>query len=308
VKRKLLPKRKDDDQLIDLKQAQRRSPTVAPLEEGPVADRKRFEAEEKNRIEVSKTLRGMHPLVRQTRDVWKRRRARDYSYGENLPPTLDIRVSNDSRRRALLIMNALLKAIEKRGFPTEIASGRKHPTVVKVQGEDIEIRLYELKKKVGREPTEWERKFSWSNREHYDLEYTGRLKLEITTWHARGGRRSWTDGKIQRLDNRLNNFVVALVATAEKAKTWRKKREELDRKAELERQARLEQQRLQELEEKRAKELKRQVKVWEFRRRARDYVSEVRERGTSSAPPTGPGLDPDEWLEWIDQFIGGEGV
>lgn len=301
VKKKPLPKLKDDDDLVDLTRSQRRSTMVAPVEEGPVADQKRFEAEEENQIKVSETLHGMHPLVRQTRDVWKRRRARDYSYRQNLPPTLNIRVSDDSERRALLIMNTLLKALDKRGFPTEIGSGRKHPTVVTVHGEEIEIGLRERKKKVEREPTEWEREFSWNNGPYYDLEYSGRLTLKIDSY-THGGRRSWTDGKIQRVEKCLNSFVVALVATAEKAKEWRNKREELARKTELERQARLEEVRLQELQEERVSELRRQVDSWVRTQQIKSYIAALNSLNHPSQTPSGPDLSPTEWLKWASKY------
>lgn len=82
--------------------------------------------------------------------------------------------------------------------------------------------------------------FSWEEeRTFYDLEYTGRLTLKIESWQARGGRRSWTDGKIQRLEHCLNDFIVALVRTSESIEEWKRRHAEQERQRELERENRL---------------------------------------------------------------------
>lgn len=284
--------------------------TAAPeqLEDmsGPVADQRRFESREENRIMVKDHLRGSHPLIRQTRDAWKAGRSRNsHTRRDRSRPILDIKVSRSSERRALLIMNALLKALEDRGFPVRIAEQRgENPTVATVHGEDVAFCMEERRKRVERTAEEMGRTvFSWDkDRTFYDLEYTGRLTLKITTWQARGGRRSWTDGKVQRVENCLNDFVVAVVATGEKVKAWRQQREEEARRRERARRERLEQERREQLERERIEELRRQVVAWEWSRRISQYLNALDDPLQHGRPPSGPELTPMEWRKWCEKY------
>lgn len=82
---------------------------------GPVADQIAFEADPANAIVVREDLRSPHPLVKATRDVLEGKgHAESWRIGRT--PRLDIDVSNEQRRRALRIMDALVRAFEARGW------------------------------------------------------------------------------------------------------------------------------------------------------------------------------------------------
>lgn len=274
---------------------------------GPVADQRRIENQKENKISVPDHLRGSHPLIRETREAWKAGRSRrGRTCRSRSRPVLNIRVSKDSQRRVLLIMNALLNALEKRDFPLRIANEKsKSPTVVTVHGEDVEFCLEERRKQVERTADEIERTvFSWEEeRTFYDLEYTGRLTLKIESWQARGGRRSWTDGKIQRIENCLNDFIVALVRTSESIKEWKRRHAEQERQRELKRERRLEEQRKQELKQKRVEAIQSQIEAWRLSQDIRLY-SEAYGQAMDNAQnlSSGPDLNSDQWLAWMLRY------
>lgn len=270
---------------------------------GPVAEQRHFEDQGENRILVKDNLRGMHPLIRELRDSWKGGRTRTSGLRRSKRrPILNVRVSKQSRRRALLIMNALLKALEQRGYPVRVSDGYKNPTVAEVFGEDVEFYMKERRKKVEREPTPDDLRFSWNrDRTFYDLKWTGRLTLGIDQYiHL--PRKSWTDGKVQRLENCLNDFVVALVAVGKKLQERTQRNRVRDLQRERERQQQVERERHEQLERERVEELKRQVEAWELSQTIRAYVLACRVSLRTGSPPSGPKLPPDEWLAWAAEF------
>jgi hypothetical protein len=112
----------------------KRPPRVLP-------DYEVFEKDPANAIVVDERLEEPHRLVAQTQRVlskgeadqefgWVRRRYSDER------GYLDIRVSEAQLGRALRLMDALLKAFERRGLRASLKSGTSHTTVI-VDGEEI---------------------------------------------------------------------------------------------------------------------------------------------------------------------------
>ena len=134
----------------------------------------------------------------------------------------------------------------------------------------------------------------------YDLVPTGRLTLEICEWCAR--RKSWTDGKRQRIEDRLNRFVVALVETAVTKRQWRKDREEQRRRWEEESRRRLE-------EQSRVQRLENALAQWRRAEDLRAFIAAARQHTVAGS--NGSSANVDEWIEWaatyadrIDPLIG----
>ena len=162
--------------------------------------------------------------------------------------------------------------------------------------------MEERRQQVERTADEVERTvFSWEEeRTFYDLEYTGRLTLKIQSWQARGGRRSWTDGKVQRVEHCLNDFIVALMRTSESIKEWRRRHAERERRRELERERRLEKQRIQELRKRRMETIREHIEAWRLSHDIRRYSRAYR-RAMSGVQnvPSGPAFTSDQWLTWM---------
>jgi hypothetical protein len=106
-------------------------------------------------------------------------------------PAIDVRVLGSAWSRTLRIIDAVVKALEARGFPVETGHGHKPRTSALVHGVRVEFHVLELQRQVMR-PSE----FEWSTgpREYRAHEPTGRLKLVIDEY-ADGVRKTWKDGK-----------------------------------------------------------------------------------------------------------------
>ena len=91
----------------------------ADTQDPSLAELLKSERDPANKIIVHDSLRNAHPLVAQTREALAN--GGTDAYGKVRPnhskgPHLDIRVSKNCVRRALLILDALLKGLESRGF------------------------------------------------------------------------------------------------------------------------------------------------------------------------------------------------
>ena len=114
------------------------------------------EQKPENRIEVSDQLRRPHPLVQAASAALSQPRRAEHtapgavSVGNTTEPVLDIRVSHAARRRALRIIDALLKALEERGYQVS-ARG------VTIEGKLIPISVTEKNDRAAHVPTAAER-------------------------------------------------------------------------------------------------------------------------------------------------------
>jgi hypothetical protein len=129
---------------------------------------------------------------------------------------LDFHVSLDSLRRAPLVIDALIKALERRGFAASVVVGEAK-TRLPVLGETVAI---------------------------------GKLSLRIRrpTWL---GRTTWAGGQKQRAEKTLNHSVVALMNTAPEERERRLEREESERKRKEEERRAAERERRRKREERR---------------------------------------------------------
>jgi len=282
-----------------------RSARLEAMATGPVADQIRFEADPKNKIVVPERLGRSHPLVRQTRER-KRAFRRDDGWDavRRMPPGLNVSVERSSFGRALRILNALIKALEKRGYTVSVTRGErrsKDTTRVTIQGVDIAFRLFERKKRVEREPTEWEKNSPWRTGPYYDFKPSGRLTFEIEDWHARGARKTWTDGKKQRLENCLNQIIVGLVRTAVARKEWEIEREDARRRRQEEEERRRELERKREEERRRGQQLEADAAAWLRARRIRAFIRAVARVPSRYLPD--PWDSHDQWATWAQAYV-----
>jgi len=134
----------------------------------------------------STSLRGAHPLVTATREILADRKPDEYGRlwrpRNRTASTFDLQVSKTSLRRALLIVDTLLKAFKKRGYECLPGEDNKDPTV-EILGRSFTIAIWESSKRYTRpEPprssgNEMEY-FRWrSNR--YEHKPTGMLELKL---------------------------------------------------------------------------------------------------------------------------------
>jgi hypothetical protein len=294
-----------------------------PVEPDPehLVARRTFEARPENRIVVSETLDMPHSLVVATERAL--RRPRRANHGAPARPerlALDVSVSEASLPRALRIMDALAKALEARGIPLGIESEGKRRSRVIVQGQELALRLVETNLRTERKPTDDERrdmkKYGYvylPNR--YSYQPTGLLKLGIISEYYNELKQPVSDGKHQRVERCLNDFVVKLEAEAVRRKREAERREREHRL--WEERARLQRER----EERQRKELERlqaleaEAREWKRAEDIRAYVHALETKTVRDQGAIDPNGELGLWIAWarrnadsIDPLVESEGT
>ncbi len=226
-------------------------------------------------------------------------------------PSLDLQVTGTTLDRALRIMDALIKGITARGYSLTISPGPPARTAAEVLGEVIEFRLEEKISQVEHVLTPAERadklKYGWSSVPAHDDAPTGaltlRLRAEPYSRTYAGIRQSWRDGKRQRVEDCLNDFVVALVLAAEAKKVERARIEALHQRWAVEARERAERERLRLEEEARIKALEHQSAVWSKVAEIRSYLAAVRAAVERQGEIIEAGSALDEWLRWAEAHV-----
>jgi hypothetical protein len=209
----------------------------------------------------------------------------------------DISVFPESVDRALRIMNALFKALTKRGYPIS-TDEKKRATVVKVMDELIGIRLEERSRQVRHIPTPAELKEEkrlFRNYPTFDYIATGEFSLIVTG--AYRDEKICKDNKKGKIEDKLNDFVIALIKRALQMKDERirKAREE---KAQREREKRRwELDALISKEKERVEVLKKQSDAWHESQKLRAFIHAAR----GKYPSINPESKFAKWLVWASQ-------
>lgn len=253
-----------------------------------------FEKNPENVIRVPAVLSDPHRFVAAAKKHLERAKP-DYKMGWLVArgaETLDIRVCRDSVDRALRIMDALIKALEERGFPVNLKNEEGYSTFVQVNEEKLAIGLDELLrfKKSGDEWT--------GGDERYAYLPSGRLTLKIRSAEYMGCRYQWRDGVRLKLEDCLNAFVIGLQDAAELERTRRLEREELDRRFREERARAEELRKRQRDEMARLQQLETEVSNWRKAQEIRAYVSAVESDAVASDGSIEPGSDLANWISW----------
>lgn len=264
-------------------------------------------------VPVPESLRGAHPLIRTSLE--KLEVAELNGQGLIDPPQdecLMVRVSRDSLRRALRILDGLIKALETRGYAVAFTPKRAG-AIAKIMGQDVGFEIEEAlePKKVEEEPGDLQGYYHFRHSSfRRSVSPNGKLKLLIDgdRYSSGGLRRQWSDGKRTRLEDVLGSVLAGMIARA--AKLVEREREEEERKKQLEREERKrlkEQQHLQELaaqvkaERKRVDGLLEDAENWKTSRTLREYVSAVKASAIQQGRAVGLDTDLGKWIAWANQ-------
>ena len=246
-----------------------------------------FELDPTNKIIVPEQMSSPHPLTQNIRDKLRGGQV-DYYKRINSECVPQILVSKKLVPRALLIMDTLVKALDSRKY----LDGIFEQDVKFGIFEDIDCELSERAKKRIRETGQTHRSES-----DYDRNASGRLKMEVLSsmgWNGKGLRKNWSDGKTQRIETFLNDFICGLIrwSAIEREQNlewarWEREREERERIAQekSEREAALKAKR---------EELHREAEHWQRAKLLRNYIEAV-EKKEGPAPPDS---ELERWLTW----------
>ena len=271
-----------------------------------------------NLIVVPEVLREPHALVAEAQAALTKAKPTKEGLLQRLDRRcLDIRVSPAQLDRALRIMDALLKALAKRGYEVEATpparSERRdaydkpldpeHPpqTFVTIGEHVIGLGLYEdvefVTPPAKRPPSSapYEEYAKWSKIPVPPKAPTGSLTLTMKDVHG-VGRQSWSDGKRKRLETCLNSFVRALIRASEALEQQRLEAEAQARKWKLWQEERDRETREKLEREEREKMLQQQLSGWRMARDVRAFVAEARELIVQAKEEPTP--ETDAYLKW----------
>jgi len=277
------------------------------LPPGPVAAQAEFENRPENVIVVSERLRSPHPLVRKTMEALKGKAKSGQAYvGTWREQHLDVQVSHDMLNRALRLMDVLVKALGERGWKVVLGTGDDRKSYALVLGQRVPFGIREKLKKVRNEPAkpirtspgEWYTPY----RSEFRDEPSGRLSLVLRNRWGSSVDKSWDDGASGRIEDRLNEFILAIVARAEEDREWDRRREEQARSRIEEEQRRCEAARRREAEAAREREFDRQVESWQKSQQLAAFIAAVRRAAADEAGGIESGSALDEWLRWGEDY------
>lgn len=294
----------------------RPTPKIVPPNE--VAELDDIERLPENRITVSDELTGPHPrIVQAQRSLRNAPRDERGVLQPRAKRCVAIHVTKESLDRALRIMDALVEALEARGRTLLIESTSTTMTVV--DDERLEFVLEEIVRQVQHKMTPAEqleeriKGYRAYSVPRYDWLATGFLQLRITNLEASGVRRSWSDGKRQRLESCLNSFMSGLTLAARANRDERARRAERERRWEEERQLEAERQHRRYLEQRRIRALDEQIERWRRAGQIREYARKVAEDEDATVRTDEVCTTREEWFRWaveyadrIDPFVGDE--
>ena len=255
-----------------------------------IEKQKVFERKPSNEVKVKQVLRNPHPIVHHSIRSLQNElpdESKRYRGGRGC---VDVWVSKDSIHRTFLIMDALIKALEKRGFPVAIKDQHQDNTLVEIKGESISFGIVEASRQIPNPKRETDR---WVNR--YNYVPTGKLSLRIKNYYH--GQKNISDGKTQRVEDSLNKFILLLVKASEIEKVRRVERElwekEYEERVNRERENALNRQR----EKEELNQLYKNAETWNKCKHAKEYIAAVSDNSES--------VEIDSWVTWATQQIKG---
>jgi hypothetical protein len=253
-----------------------------------------YEKDPAHKITVSERLVNPHPLVQATKIALEGQVGDKYGrLFHYRMKYLNVGVTKASLPRTLRIMDALIKALEKRQIKVSSAEDR---TKVTLLGQTIAIKVEEPVRQRQRELTLKEQQELRERGYVYDryvFDPSGQLVLKIDEW-GESIRKEWKDGKTSRIEDCLNDFIISLIRMSYSKKMHQIAQEE----ARIERQRveaeRYEKLRIIEEEKKKLTRLEEEVELWQKSQLIRAYVEAMRLRAGA--------IDPESklahWIEW----------
>ena len=267
-------------------------PTVIEPDSDLIMHHREFETRPENKVIVKSTLRGAHPLVQESKVKLRDPHVDRYKRCSGGKGCLNISVSKSSIHRALLIMDALIKSLSKRGYETYLSGEYRWVTSVKIDGEEFNISIQEASKQIPVNNSGKERD-RYSFEPLYDYVPTGRLTLQITNFYH--GDKAVKDTKTKRLEEKLNSFILMLIKASEYEKNWRIERELEKREDEARRMQEREIRYKREQEQQRVKELFDNAAKWRKCVLTREYIAAVKQRVEGDEIQT--------WAVWADEQV-----
>jgi hypothetical protein len=180
-----------------------------------------------------------------------------------------------------------------------VKTDRENPrqAYFEVDEQRLDFKLSERHRQVEVPLTPEERRWYTSRTTKTDLEPTGELAFEITTWIVEPIQKRWRDGKRHTLEEQLADVIAGLIKAAAVEKEWkRQRREEELRRAELEAQ-RAEQEPLRRIDAARWRHLNELREAAQRASLIREFIDRL-ERCVQNENGQMPTAELQEWFQW----------
>jgi len=211
-------------------------------------------------------------------------------------------VSREQIPRALRIMNALFLVLEERGQSVSWSKEEEATLTLAVDGETVRFCVLEITESLRHLLTPEEQKHPWMAPK-WDYKLTGKLQFRVGNLpYSAGVRGTWSDGKCQRLENCIGDFIVGLRVAAAAIKKNRQETEERERRWEEERKQREEQRRKAEEHKRKAEFVTELMRNWEEAQCVRTFVKALTECVGRLELPHVEKLDIQQVVEWTTKY------
>ena len=248
----------------------------------------------------------LHQVARQTRQAY-RGGTKDHKYGTihskpELPHVL-VSVTPGAMERSLNLLSELARMLEEKGFIfTRDEKSSRLQLIFSATKTELEFSMQETFERYERELTAAEKGRGYVY-DKWRYRPTGLLRVVLAEYHPPGARKSWGDGKNQKLETKLADIVEGFVfcaqgkhaqelAWADRQRVWAEE-ERLRREAVAREKA----------EQERDEELRTAARDWAEAESLRKFraACEKELRGHHTEETLAPGES--AWLDWVDSRI-----
>ncbi|NTV70427.1 MAG: hypothetical protein HGA71_09800 [Azonexaceae bacterium] len=185
--------------------------------------------------------------------------------------TFRVSVSEAQVSRAIVLLDKIEKALTEAGMAWEFDKKGQY-VVGKMYGETLSFELKELYKRT--EHIEKHPSSSWLDRKTYTYKFMGDLTLRIDGYYE--GRKSWSDGKTQRIEEKLPEIIEGLLAAAESMRQRTIEREEQHKRWAEEARIRAEKERIAREEKAFFDATLKDAEDWAKSNKIREYAAHLR--------------------------------
>jgi len=252
-------------------------------------------------IAVPDHLESPHPLVKATKAVLKQTPRDKYGmlslFREGC---LTLRIGPDSVKRALILLDTILKEFKRLGFRITTTAEPKVRNRIEINGEDIPFMLLEEARQANHVMTAEEKSRQkagslWSLPK-WDYVPSGCLQFVLDVWGVRGIRKQWPDSSKRRLEEKIGDIIKGTVLVAHALKNERIRQEEEDKNREEERKRREEVEKQRAAEDARLRDLEKQAEIWAKTQQLRAFIQAVESLAVEKQFP-------DDTRQWFAKWI-----
>lgn len=213
-------------------------------------------------------------------------------------------VTPESVARALRLADALLKALEAKGYKLGPKKGEDGGVCVEIDGQEVGVSIEEDIDHIGHTPTKYElarkKREYWFRIPKYDERPSGRISFVID--NTKGGWRRWREGSRWKQEQRIDKVVLGIERAAAALKAARLESERRHREWEEESKRREEAARLQAEERSRVQTVGEIVHRWRLAKDIRSLMDSLNVICNSEGSVIEKQQDLAEFVKWSFEY------